>query len=63
MNLDEKLKSFVIPAMRRDTSKLENILWLGRNLPINNLNNFLLGEVMAEINKIGKTMLKDIDKS
>jgi hypothetical protein len=49
MNLQSKLVSFDIPKNRRDISKFENIMWLGRNLPINNIDNPLLNEVMEEI--------------
>ncbi len=59
MNLSEKLISFKIPAMRRDLTKSENILWLARNLPIQNLGNPLLHEVMIEINEMGRKWLKE----
>lgn len=54
MTLEEKLKSFKIPALRQDLEKLENVIWLARNLPIKNLDNPLLNKVMEEINKLGK---------
>lgn len=57
MVLQEKLEFFDIPSMRRDISKIENVMWLGRNLPIKNLDNPKLNEVMTEINKLGKKMI------
>lgn len=60
--LKEKLDKFNIPAQRRDITQLGNVLWLGRNLPINNVNNPLLGEVMTEINKLAITMMGEVNK-
>lgn len=60
MSLGEKLESFDIPLNRRDLSKFENVAWLGRNLPIRNLDNPALNEVMIEINKLGKKMLREL---
>ncbi len=63
MTLSEKLKTFDIPTQRRDITKFENVFWLTRNLPIRNLDNPALCEVMVEINKLGKKMTKDILKT
>ena len=62
MTLEEKLKSFKIPALRQDLEKLENVIWLARNLPIKNLDNSLLNEVMEEINKLAKKTIKFLIK-
>jgi hypothetical protein len=40
-----------IPAMRRDLSKRENILWMLRNLRIRNLDNPSIGEAIALLKK------------
>ena len=36
------LETMSVPEMRRDTSRLSNIRWLGRNLKINNRNHPML---------------------
>ena len=34
MTLEEKLKSFEISTLRRDLEKLENVIWLARDLQL-----------------------------
>lgn len=60
MTLNQKLESFNIPAKRRELN-LDNILWLGRNLPLNNGDNPLLKEVMLELKGIARKELKKLN--
>jgi len=41
------LKDMEVPVTRRDISKLENVLWLLRNVRIRNLDNPSIGEVVS----------------
>jgi len=60
MTLNQKLESFNIPASRRELS-FDNVLWLGRNLPVNNVDNPLLKEVMLELKEIARKELKKLN--
>jgi hypothetical protein len=42
-----------VPLMRRDTSKMENVRWLLRNLAIRNSNNPKFSSVIKELQKHG----------
>ena len=43
-----------VPLMRRDTSKMENVRWLVRNLPIRNYNHSSLENTMADLGVLFK---------
>lgn len=59
MDLQQKLESFDIPKNRRDISKFENVMWLARNLPINNLVNPELNNAMKKLKKLFFKMRKE----
>jgi hypothetical protein len=54
MLLQETLNRLDVPKLRKDTSKKENLLWLQRNLLINNGANQLANQAMKLINEILK---------
>ena len=51
MNLEELLESFNVPQSRKDIKKEENVRWLIRNIGIQNSDNPLLKQVVAELVK------------
>lgn len=54
MLLQETLNRLDVPKLRKDTSKKENLLWLQRNLLINNGANQLANQAMKLISEILK---------
>lgn len=62
MNLQEIINKMKIPANRRDINKLENLLWLSRNLPIENHEHPDFPAAYAEIKQIIMKSLRLINR-
>jgi CBS-domain-containing membrane protein len=55
--LEQLLENMEVPAMRRDLNKLSNLMWLQRNISINNK-----GEELTEILALLKKERRRLNK-